>query len=103
MMNKIEHGHLPRLNAAVYRGFAVVHWAMTIRDRRNGWLNALSHARVREALLHTAVKYDLLCPVYCLMPDHVHLIWMGMSERADQLWAAEFFRKMAGEVIAPYE
>jgi REP element-mobilizing transposase RayT len=90
-MNKIDHGHLPRLNAAAYRGFAVVHWAMTIRDRRTGWLNAVNHVRLREALLHTAVKYDLLCPVYCLMPDHVHLIWMGLNERSDQLGLRDSF------------
>ncbi|MGC4074184.1 MAG: hypothetical protein QM760_17055 [Nibricoccus sp.] len=102
-MNNIEHGHLPRLNAAAYRGFSVVHWTMAIRDRKTGWLSALSHAQLREAIMHTAVKYYLLCPVYCLMPDHVHLMWMGMSVESDQLWAAKFFRKTATDVITPCE
>ena len=30
--------------------------------------------------------------VHC-MPDHTHLLWMGIHERSDQLLASRFFRK----------
>ena len=37
-------------------------------------------------------RYGLACPVFCLMPDHVHLVWMGLCERSDQLNAMKHFR-----------
>ena len=79
----------------------MVHWVMTIDRRATGWLDELRHARFREALLHTMVRYDLLCPVYCLMPDHVHLVWVGVDQRTDQKQAAAFFRRITNRVLAP--
>ncbi len=70
----------------------MVHWTMTMERRATGWLDALFHARFREILLHTACRYGLCCPVYCLMPDHLHLIWLGERHDADQLLAVRFLR-----------
>lgn len=30
------------------------------------------------------------CPTYCLMPDHLHLLWMGLRRASDQLNAMKF-------------
>jgi len=95
------HGHLPRLAPEFYRGFAVVHWVMTVDGRASGWLDALRHAQFREALLHTAIRYELLCPIYCLMPDHAHFVWMGVATATDQRGAAAFFRRATNCVLAP--
>jgi len=43
-------------------------------------------------MLHALVRYRLLCPVYCLMPDHAHVVWMGIAENSDQRDALKFFR-----------
>ncbi len=43
------------------------------------------HAAFRELVLHAAALEDLFCPAYCLMLDHLHLIWMGMRRESDQL------------------
>lgn len=83
---------LPRLAEGFYRGFSSVHWQMTLDRRVTGWLKPGFHARFRELLLHTMARYHLLCPAYCLMPDHMHLLWMGVAEAADQRKAARFFR-----------
>jgi len=83
---------LPRLADGFYRGLASVHWQMTLDQRRTGWLKPGFHARFRELLLHTMARHHLLCPVYCLMPDHLHLLWTGVAEAADQRKAARFFR-----------
>jgi len=96
------HGHLPRLEPNHYRGLAMVHWTMTIQDRRTGWLDSSRHANFREALLHTLVRYEMLCPAYCLMPDHIHLILMGMTANADQRLAVEFFRRLTNQLLAPF-
>lgn len=38
------------------------------------------------------MRENLLCPAYCLMPDHLHLIWMGTRQDSNQLNAMTFFR-----------
>lgn len=83
MASNSPRGHLLRLAPEFYRGRAVVHWTMTMDDRRIGWLDREFHARCRESLLHTMVRYHMLSPIYCLMPDHAHFVWMGIAENAD--------------------
>ena len=96
-----RHRHLPRLVSEAYRGFVGVHWIMTIEARATGWLTDLVHARWREAMLHALVQHDLLCPVYCLMPDHVHFVWLGGSPGSDQRRAATEFRRTTNRLLAP--
>lgn len=95
------HGHLPRLPPEFYRGTAVVFWTHTVARRRIGWLDPAFHATFRELLLHTAARESLLCPVYTLMPDHGHLIWMGINPASDQRRAAAFLRTHLVDHLAP--
>lgn len=85
-------GRLARLAPAHYRGHAYVHWSMTMKDRTIGWLDSLHHAKLRELLCHTLGRFELVCPAYCLMPDHAHFLWMGISTASDQKLAAAHFR-----------
>jgi len=71
----------------------VVHWTITLERRAAGWLNDRFHFRFRELLLHAAAREGLFCPVYCLMPDHAHLVWMGLRLESDQRNAMRFLRK----------
>jgi len=87
------HNYLRRLSPQAYRGLAFVHWSMTVEARRSGWLDAHSHARWRETLLHTLARYDLAAPIYCLMPDHAHLLLIGLSDKSDQRRAMSFLRR----------
>ena len=84
-MNAKQKGKLPRLQREFYRGDAVVFWTLTLEHRAQGWLNAFFHARFRELMLHAAARSHLLCPAYCLMPDHLRLVWMGLRQQSDQL------------------
>jgi putative transposase len=43
-------------------------------------------------MLHVAAREHLLWPVYCLMPDHIHLMWMGLRLTSNQLNAMKFLR-----------
>lgn len=72
---------------------------MTIRNRRTGWLNERFHAAFRELLLHGLARYHCCCPLYCLMPDHIHLMIVGWSQEADQMLFTRFFRKHVNEVL----
>jgi REP element-mobilizing transposase RayT len=74
---------------------------MTIEERKTGWLILPLYFRFREILTHTAFRYGLACPIYCSMPDHVHLLWAGFSPTCDQRNAARFFRRQLNIALAP--
>src|SRR6266849_4014151 len=91
--------HLKRLPGEYYRGQAFVHWSMTIEDRKTGWLVPIFYYKFREILTHTAFRYGLCCPIYCLMPDHMHLLWIGILPECDQRCATRFFRKQLNPIL----
>lgn len=74
---RVDKSRLPKLAAESYCGLVCVHWTLTLENRAAGWLSAAFHATFREILLHAGARYGLACPAYVLMPDHVHLIWLG--------------------------
>ncbi|MEY4938937.1 MAG: hypothetical protein RIQ93_672 [Verrucomicrobiota bacterium] len=97
-------GHLPRLTPEHYRGRAFVHWTLTTEDRATGWLTPEFHDHWRYILLHACARYDLICPAYVLMPDHIHLLWLGLNKNgSDQRIAVEFLRKHLRAHLAPAE
>jgi REP element-mobilizing transposase RayT len=98
-MNTAPHRKLPRLDPGHYRGQAYVHWTMAIQGRKTGWLIPTFYYKFREILAHAAFRYSFTCPIYCLMPDHMHLLWIGIDDRSDQLKASEYFRKRLGDSL----
>jgi putative transposase len=98
--NPERHSWLRRLAPSFYKGYAAVHWQMTLDQRRRGWLSPEFHQGFREMLLHTMARYRLICPIYCLMPDHLHLIWMGIAYTSDQRLASPFFRGQMNRLLA---
>ncbi len=95
-----EWRHLPRLGPEFYRGFAVVQWTITFERRARGWLDDHFHFHFRELLLHAAAREALCCPVYILMPDHLHLLWMGLRINSNQRNAMKFLRKHLSAELA---
>ena len=69
------------------------------RILETGWLHTAFHAKFRELMLHTLIRYDLACPIYTLMPDHMHFIWIGASRNSDQLNAGMWFRTQLREPL----
>ncbi len=98
-----EHDYLKRLPPEYYRGQAYVHWSMTIEGRKTGWLVPIFYYKFREILTHTAFRYGLCCPIFCLMPDHMHLLWIGITDRCDQRTAMKFLRQQLNAVPAKFE
>ncbi len=98
-MKEVGHSYLKRLEPTAYQGLAYVHWSMTIDDRKTGWLTGETHLKFRELQLHTLVRYQLVCPAYCLMPDHLHVFWIGLAVASDQLRAAQFFRQRYNAIL----
>lgn len=94
-------GKLPRLAPNFYRGSAYVFWTHTTEQRIRFPLTDIFHSRFREILAHCCARYHLAIPVYCIMPDHLHLLAIGLSEDSDQRKATAYFRKHLSPLIAP--
>ncbi len=52
-------------------------------------------------MLHTAIREGLICPAYVLMPDHIHLFWMGLRADTDQRNGMAFLRTHLEPALAP--
>jgi hypothetical protein len=74
---------------------------MPMEGRAKGWLSELHHARFREVVLHAAIRYQGACPVYCLMPDHGHLLLLGLAGHANLGAAATLIRKEWNAQLQP--
>jgi hypothetical protein len=72
---------------------------MTMQDRTTGWLIPIFYYKFREVLTHTAFRYGLCCPIYCCMPDHLHLLWVGLLDSCDQRHAARYFRRQLNPIL----
>ncbi|MEO0414609.1 MAG: hypothetical protein AAF226_06625 [Verrucomicrobiota bacterium] len=54
------------------------------------------HSKIREALVHALGRHSIVCPVYCLMPDHAHFLLGGILDSptgSNQRKAVARFRK----------
>jgi putative transposase len=100
-MSKDHPGRLPRLHDAAYIGNSAIHWTLTTRDRQPLPLCDAFHSDFRENLFHTFSRQHLLCPIYCLMPDHIHMIWMGLSSSTDQRGTMRFFNTYLEPLLYP--
>lgn len=96
-----DRGHLPRLSAAHYRAYAFVHWTHAADRRVAAFTTDETHTALRELLLHACSRFSLVCPAYCMMPDHVHVMWLGIAADADQRLATAFLRRHLASRIAP--
>ncbi|HEX2860255.1 MAG TPA: hypothetical protein VHN79_01390, partial [Lacunisphaera sp.] len=52
--------------------------------------------------LHVAVRESLYCPIYTLMPDHAHLLWMGLNEGSDRRLGTQFLRRQLAPFLKPF-
>ena len=103
MNGKPRAYYLPRLSPDFYRGDAAVHWTLTIFDRGDKWLDQALHLKFRELMLHVAAREGLFCPVYCLMPDHIHLLWLGLGSDTDQRNGMSFLRTHLEPLLTPHK
>lgn len=90
---------LSRLPREYYQAVAWVHWSLTIEARKSGWLDAKFLYKFREILTHVAFRDRLACPIYCVMPDHIHMLWCGLTETTDQRVAMKRFRKETNDCL----
>ena len=97
-----QRGHLPRLAPEFYRGRAAIFWTHPMKNRATGWLNPGFHQAFREITLHAGIREKLFCPIYTLMPDHLHAVWMGLSSSSDQQRAVALLRTQLATILWPH-
>ncbi|MEM9159628.1 MAG: transposase [Verrucomicrobiota bacterium] len=100
-MAKIELRQLPRLPRGAYQGLAMVHWIYSMNHRETGWLDEVFHLRFRELSCHVLGRYGCVVPAYCLMPDHMHLLCMGISDTSDQYLMNKMLRQELAKTLEP--
>jgi putative transposase len=93
--------YLPRLRREFYQADAVVFWKLPVAHRSRGWLSESFHTAFREQMLHAAAREGLLCPAYCLMPDHLHFVWMGLRRDSDQRNGMKFLHAQLSRFLRP--
>ena len=99
MPNPDRH-NLPRLPRPDYQDFAAVFWTMRVEPDQPGWLDRDFHRQFRELLTHACAREQLFCPTYVLMPDHLHLVLLGLAVKSDQLNAVKFLRLHLNRLLA---
>ena len=94
--------HLKRLPDEYYRGQTYVHWTLCTENRKTGWLTPNFYYKFRELLTHTMFRFDVCCPLFCCMPDHIHMLWVGLSAAADQRIGMRYLRKHVNAILGYY-
>ena len=73
----------PRLDPALYVGMRRYFLTFCTADRRRVFVSHDVCDDVLRQILRTASDFDVVVNVHCLMPDHVHLLVEGGSDKAD--------------------
>ena len=98
-MEKRDHYYIKRLPPEWSHGQAYVHWSLTMESRATGWLVPIFYYKFREILTHATFRFGFCCPIYCCMPDHIHLLWIGIRDECDQRKAMRYFRRQLKPVL----
>lgn len=83
MKNISESKH--RLPVDYYKGRVRITFTLCVKERRQLFITKTLVDQFLAILKNTEEKYECINWVYLFMPDHLHLIMKGMSDRSD-LW-----------------
>ena len=85
-----------RLPDAMYRGQKNVAFTAAVEGRRPLFRDAGVVEAMLPVLAAETVRRECLVGIYCFMPDHLHLILCGQSDRADAKAAMDAFKTQTG-------
>jgi len=94
-------GGLQRLDSSFYEGISYVHWTMCLKDKATDWLDTKHHTALCDICRHALAREFLCCPVYCLMPDHGHFLFVGYDTRSQQRTAVGWMRREWNQILKP--
>jgi putative transposase len=85
-----------RLVKEFYRGSSIVAFTLCLKNRATIFKNPDLVDIFIGFLKETAIKFKCKMPVYCFMPDHLHLIITGTDDEVDLLKAIAGFKQNPG-------
>jgi putative transposase len=99
-MNSIIREKLHRLPGEFYRGTSIVAFTLCIKNREIVFDNP-EFINIFITFLNELVRrYKCKIPVYCFMPDHLHLIVVGTDNEVDLLKVITAFKQKSGYWLA---
>ena len=91
-----------RLPRESYRGRVAVAFAACLRFEPGGAVDDEMAAMFQTKLTGAADKFNCSVVVWCLMPDHLHVIFAGRADDADAWRAMVAFKQQTGFWLAGY-
>jgi putative transposase len=85
-----------RLPRDCYRGPVVVALTACVAERHTPFLDSDVVSHFRDVLAQVIEQSRCLVPIYCFMPDHLHVVLQGQDELADSWRAMVEFKQRTG-------
>ncbi len=79
-----------------YTGERTVAFTACLRTREPFFVSTAIVAQFVEKLQLGCEKGTCFAPIYCFMPDHLHVMLKGLSETSDMLLAMRQFKLTSG-------
>lgn len=89
-----------RLPGVSYVGIQRYLLTLCTAERRTWFADARVADQVQSQLLHSAADHGFVIPVYCLMPDHAHLLVEGTTPGSDLPRFVSSFKQKSGFAFA---
>ncbi len=97
--NKIrEKKH--RLPLEYYTGQIACAFTICVKNKRVLFNNPRIINIFIELLKKASYRYNCIVPVYCFMPDHLHIILIGKEENSNLWKAISYFKQITGYWLA---
>lgn len=69
-------------------------------DRKHTVFHQRSDIEIHVELLTEQLRrFECLAPIYCFMPDHLHVVTMGMTDTANSKLAMDAFKLKSGKFL----
>jgi REP element-mobilizing transposase RayT len=89
-----------RLPEAAYLGRKCVAFTVCEIERQPCLTSEDVFQMVRQTLTDASGRYGCSVPIFCLMPDHLHVLMLGLSDASQPKRAMEGFKQKSGEWFA---
>ncbi|RYG33221.1 hypothetical protein EON81_18705 [bacterium] len=90
-----ERSH--RLPPESYQGVGSVAFTACLTDRKPLLAEEATHKALRRCLATATERCRCIVPIYCLMPDHMHILVTGLEEESDSRKAMIEFKRLSGQ------
>ena len=99
MIRKMIRQRSHRLPRQYYRGRVLASFTACLQNREHLFQDKALVGNFVSILDWACRKNDCIAVLYCFMPDHLHLVMAGQSERADLYQAMLDFKQHSGFLL----